>query len=524
MTDEVLIIGAGPTGMTLALQLRAYGVPVRVIEKAVETRGGSKALSVNPSTLYVFDQLGVADRVIRAGRPLGRATVICRGHRMAAVDLQRLPYRYNNFVMLPQPKTEQILGERLREVGVEIERGVTFTSLQSTDEGVTVSTVDREGSTERRRYAYVVGCDGARSAVREALGISFTGFDYPMHFLLADARAQWPGRLHEGTYAVEDDGFLILLPLTGELHRVVVKVSGPFVEHQKVSFDMVKDAVNACVGDRLVLTDPTWVSGAPFYNRLASSVRSGRVFLAGDSAHLFSPIGGFGMNTGVGDAFNLGWKLAYVMRGRASAGILDTYEAERLLLARRLVFLNDRSTSLIARLDRHEKKDEELWLPLARNRPNLRAMPYNLAGLSHSYEAAPSGRAGRAALPGCVAPFVDAVRSRAPEGEDQRGRHLLVVNASSPGSGWPRCAATIEELRVRYRSFLQVMVFGDRAACAPLSEGVLWRPDATALEGCGFPDPGVALVRPDFYIEHVSALEDGGDSLAKYLADHYRPC
>ncbi len=520
--DTVLIVGAGPIGMTLALQLHSYGVPVRLIDKSTERRGGSKALTVNPSTLYIFEMLGVASQVIDRGRRLNRATVLWRGHRLTAVSLQRLAYRHNHLIMLPQPVTEEILSARLQEVGVEIEREVALVDVQSTEAGVTAVMLCPNGTTIREKYAYLVGCDGARSVVRQRLGIPFNGFDYPMHFLLADVRVEWDGPMDEAFYFVEDSAFLVLLPLTGQHHRIVVSVEGRLDEKGSVTFDDVKDAVNACVGERLHLSDPIWVSSAPIYNRLASALSgAGKVFLAGDAAHLFSPIGGSGMNTGIGDAFNLGWKLAYVMKGHSDAKLLRSYEGERLALAQRLVSMTDHLTSLISR---HAPKDEERWLPQARNRPNLRTIPYHLAGFSHCYDDGLGGLAGRAVRPKSIAPFIDVILPSEDERRLWQGKHILVVNGRSLGKEWPRWAEALAQIRDSFDAIVKIVVFVNPQLRDCLGERVAWRANVAALDACSFPDPGVALIRPDFFVEMISTGGDAcGDALlaltALYIID-----
>jgi hypothetical protein len=244
----------------------------------------------------------------------------------------------------------------------------------------------------------VVGCDGGLSKVREQLGLPFTGHDYRMHFILADLQIDWPGAHEEGHYFVRDDGFLILLPLQSGYHRIVIKVEGICAPGYKPDLAQIRHYIERYQVEALCVDAPIWLSSAPFYNRCVTRFRQGRVFLAGDAAHLFSPIGGFGMNTGLGDAFNLGWKLGHYLNGCGTDALLESYHTERHGIAQKLLAETDHSTSLIARLDRHQPRDEEVFLPRMCNRGFARAFPAAASGLSLSYESAEAAQLPAATL------------------------------------------------------------------------------------------------------------------------------
>lgn len=489
----VLIVGAGPTGMILALTLHRYGVPLRLIERREEPRGGSKALTLSPLSQQVLHDLGVLHEIERRAFPVRRATIVWRNQRLSAVDFRHVREAPTQFLMLPQWETEQVLRAALREAGVVSESGSELQALRHlADGGVQVVIQDARGNRESSRYRYVIGCDGARSSVRASLGLSFVGRDYPMHLLLADGVVDWDGRRDEGFYFVEKGSFAILLPLTERLHRVIVKVDGlPVSRDGPVSFETVQRALRACLGERLRVSDPVWLSAAPMYNRLADTMRQGDVFLAGDAAHLFSPLGGFGMNTGMGDAFNLGWRMGHVLRGCASERLLDGYAEERMHVARTLIAANERFTSLIAGLDQHTDAEAELWLPRMQNRPFLRNLPYS-AGLSLSYEAHPSGRAGRVAVVGGLVPAWVLAGSR---------RHRLLVMGEA--ATLAQREESLRALAARYAPMLELSLLPRHRLDAKRAR--FWGVDELEKGNAAEPRLLFGCVRPDSYLAFLTA-------------------
>ena len=317
MKPHVLIVGGGPTGMTLALQLQRFGIDFRLIEKRQKEPSGSKALSINPASLNLLDDLGVAETLIGLGHKTEVINLVYDNRPLMRARFARLPSKFPFFLMLPQPETERVLEQRLNDLGHAIERDCELLGLRQHDDGVEVEL--RSGNArQRQHFDYVVGCDGGLSKVRNELGLDFSGYDYNMHFILADLRIQWSGAKEQGFYFIRDDGFLILLPLKDGYHRIVIKVDEQCAPGYKPSLDEIRDYIARYQIAGLQVSDPIWISSAPFYNRSASAIRRGRVFLGGDAAHLFSPIGGFGMNSGIADAFNLGWKLGYSLNGQGN--------------------------------------------------------------------------------------------------------------------------------------------------------------------------------------------------------------
>ncbi|WP_329255917.1 FAD-dependent monooxygenase [Actinoallomurus sp. NBC_01490] len=345
----VLVVGAGPTGLTLACDLVRRGITCRIIDRSPGPREGSRGFGVKPRTLAVFDALGIADTVIQAARADTHLRVylgtdpIYTGRSEPAAPTADTPYP--GPVSLPQSRTEAILRARLAELGESVRFGSCLTGLDQDADGVT-ATIATDGEEETLRAAYLVGCDGGGSTVRKLLGIGFPGrTEEDMRALLADVEVHgleprdavhlwlgarrmmavrpWPGAATSQVVTSIAPGRTVE-PSVGELTRLVAEQSGR---------------------DDIRLGTPTWLSVWRYNLRLADRYRSGRAFLAGDAAHVHSPFGAYGMNTGIQDAYNLGWKLDLAVRDRAAPGLLDTYEAERRPAGQAALDASDRGLS-----------------------------------------------------------------------------------------------------------------------------------------------------------------------------------
>src|SRR5262245_41486206 len=350
MTDRpVLIVGAGPTGLVLALWLTRLGTSVRIIDKTAEPGTTSRALAVQARTLEFYHQVGLTDAVIAGGVKIANLNFWVQGARAARVPLQRLgeglsPYPFA--LVFPQDAHERVLIEHLDAVGVRVERQTELLRCAQHDGGVRAALRRRDGSEEICEAAYLAGCDGASSTVRGELGIGFAGGTYMGLFYVADVEATGPATDEEPHLDLEDADFLVVFPLQG---RGRVRLIGtvrdlPGGEPGTLTFADVKGKAM----DRLKLSiaQVNWFSTYRVHHRVAHHLRAGRAFLLGDAAHIHSPVGGQGMNTGIGDAVNLAWKLAAVLQDGAPDTLLDTYELERITFARRLVATTDRGFTL----------------------------------------------------------------------------------------------------------------------------------------------------------------------------------
>jgi 2-polyprenyl-6-methoxyphenol hydroxylase-like FAD-dependent oxidoreductase len=348
-SPEALIVGAGPTGLALAAQLQAFGAGFRIVDRQLDRVHESRALAVQPRTLEVLSGLGVADIMVERGNPTVRLEMHSgtRTTRAPLFDIGLDDTAYPFLLFLSQADTEAILDHHLTEGGVAVERGVELTDLRH-DAGDVTCTLDHgNGRTERVRARYVVGCDGAQSRVREMAGIGFAGGAYPQTFVLADLDADGldPGAVH---VHLSGAGMLFFFPLG---HPAPWRLLGmqPRADHRRDDLapdvDRLQALADSYTAGTVRLHDPVWSTYFRLHRRHATSYRSGRVFLAGDAAHIHSPAGAQGMNTGIQDAWNLGWKLALVTRG-ADPALLDTYQAERQPVGRDVLRFTDRAFTI----------------------------------------------------------------------------------------------------------------------------------------------------------------------------------
>ncbi|WP_443094084.1 FAD-dependent monooxygenase [Nannocystis punicea] len=325
MEIEVVVVGAGPVGLMLAAELALAGVRVRVFEQRARRTEQSRALTLHPRSLELLDQRGIVDRFVRRGVPIPSAHFAGLDTRL---DFSRLPTRHPYTLFLPQVHTEELLEARARELGVELAREHAFVGLTQTDDAVVVR-VQAPGGELEVRARHVVGCDGAGSAVRRAIGVDFPGSATTRTAILGDVTlADPPPGPVSRTNA---QGLLLLVPLGDGGHRIVVvdptRTQVPLAE--PVTLDELRSATRRILGADLGMHSPRWLSRFGDATRLAERYRVGRVFLAGDAAHMHFPAGGQGLNVGLQDASNLGWKLAAAVRGWAPRWLLDSYHDER---------------------------------------------------------------------------------------------------------------------------------------------------------------------------------------------------
>ncbi|KQY37759.1 MULTISPECIES: FAD-dependent monooxygenase [Nocardia] len=351
MSEQVLVAGAGPTGLTLAIDLARRGVDVRIVDRAASPFQGSRGDGLQPRTLEVFDDLGVIDAVLAAGRelPVMRAYFAGAfvGERRMAEPVEPTPdVPYPNAWVLGQSDTEAILRARLAELGVTVEFSTALVDFTQDDTGVT-ATLHRDGAPETVRASYLVGADGGASAVRKRLGIVFDGStDDSIKMLLGDVRADALDHEYGYWFAAAADqpmtGFA-LSPLPGARR---FQFAAPLADDRSPDLATLQDLADRHGPEAgLVLSDLSWITVWRPNIRLARRFRDGRVLLAGDAAHVHPPTGGQGLNTGVQDAYNLGWKLAAALGGDPAP--LDTYESERRTVAARILGL---STELLDKL------------------------------------------------------------------------------------------------------------------------------------------------------------------------------
>ena len=505
MNPEVLIIGAGPTGLVLALWLTRLGVKVRIIDKTAEPGTTSRALAVQARTLEFYHQVGIDEAVIKAGVKVAYLNLWVKGKPTARVTLQRIgeglsPYAFA--LVFPQDAHEQLLIERLGALGVRVERRTELLRFTEQDGGVTATLRRPDGSEETCQCSFLAGCDGASSTVRAGLGIGFPGGTYTGLFYVADVDGTGQPVDEDLHIDIEDADFIILFPLKGSgsvrLVGTVRDLPGP--EHPELTFADVQG--KAIEHLKLHVDKVNWFSTYRVHHRVADHFRSGRAFLLGDAAHIHSPVGGQGMNTGIGDAVNLAWKLADVLKQRATANLLDTYEPERIAFARRLVATTDQgftrvtSRGFIAGIIR--TRIAPLLLPFLFRFAAVRRFMFRTVSqiqVKYRHSNLSSGAAGKV-HGGDRLPWVK-LRS----GEDNFAPLTSIA--------W------------------QAHVYGDAAtavtdACRQLEIPLHVFPWERSMQGAGLAKGALYLIRPDGYV----ALADptaGAERLREYLTAHRSP-
>lgn len=344
----VLIVGAGPTGLTAALELSRMGVPVRIVDKSGRPAETSRALAVHARTLELLDQRGLAAEMVHLGNRARAASIHDTGRKLATIDLRRIPSRFNYVLLLAQSETERLLREQLARQGVTVEREVQLTSLtQLPAGGVRVGLRHAGDRTEQTDVPWLISADGAHSTVRRLLALPFGGESDPETYSLADLYIDGDVPDDQLTVFLAVDGFVALFPMGDRRFRMIAtdpqhhaKDEGP------PPLAELQGDVDRVTRMALRLRDPYWTSRFRINNRHLETLRAGNVFFGGDAAHVHSPVGGQGMNTGMHDMINLCWKLALVVRGRAGEALLDTYQEERLPIIKAIVRTTKTATNL----------------------------------------------------------------------------------------------------------------------------------------------------------------------------------
>jgi 2-polyprenyl-6-methoxyphenol hydroxylase-like FAD-dependent oxidoreductase len=431
--SPVLVVGAGPTGLVLAAQLLARGVQVRVIDKGDGPAPQSRAIGIHARTLELLDTMGLAETFVAHGHRVRRFRMYAGQRSLLNLDMARNGSRFGFTLHIPQDETERLLRAHLRDLGGTVEQGVELVRLAQHGDVVDATLRDAMGREIELSTGYVAGCDGAHSRVRHELGLAFEGRPYPQDWLLADVALDGAGRDDETHAFYRPDGLpLICIPMGHRRWRVVMPNAGDR-GGAPPSFEEIEDLVEQRAPRRIAVSDPGWLSCFRCQLRSTTTYRRGRVLLAGDAAHIHSPAGGQGMNTGMMDAGNLAWKLALVAGG-ASESLLDSYGQERIPVASSVLGFTDKLIGWatmrhpVKRALRDALIPAAAALPVVQNRAARR-----LSQLSVAYPPGPLIRpdgARRGPKPGARVPDIEV---RTAGGVTRlhrvlgRGRHVLLV-------------------------------------------------------------------------------------------------
>lgn len=384
MEQRVVVAGGGPVGLWLAAELCLSGISVTVVEERVDIDPRSKALTIHPRTLEILASRQVHEPFLAEGLAIPGGHFGLLDDRL---DFRPLDTPFPYTIALPQARTEELLEERARTAGARIVRGHRVTGFTEHAESVTVC-VDGTAGSYKLRAAYLVGCDGARSTVRTAAGIDYPGTPSTVLGWLGDVTLDTPPRPGFSAFGLR--GGLMVAPLPGARHRIVgvSPDSLTATANRDLTFEELRTKVVAIAGEDFGMRDPVWLSRFGNATRLAATYRRGRVLLAGDAAHQHFPAGGVGMNVGVQDAHNLGWKLAATLHGWAGDGLLDTYHAERHPVGAQLMEHSRAQTALMTAFTPEGLDLRSLLSGMIATQPGLNgALSERLAGLAVRYPA-----------------------------------------------------------------------------------------------------------------------------------------
>lgn len=344
---DVLVVGAGPTGLIAAILLVRSGVKVRIIERRLEASRESRAFAVQARTIELMHSIGLSGEFLKRGAITNGIDIHVQGKRRGGLDLDRAAATDTLFpfiLMIPQSETEAILLAELQKLGVNVERGVEFVDMVQDLDGVTCTVKGINSDPVPIRSQYLIGADGSRSGVRDAAGLSWTGDAYPQRFLLADCKVDWPLDHHRFRVFLNGPRIGLFLPLDGA--RVSRVMATDFSEWTDLGdatvpapLDLaeIENGMRDATGLDIRLSEPIWVTRYRAHHRSVGNYRSGRVFVAGDAAHIHSPAGGQGMNTGLQDAANLAWKIALTLERDVDDELLDSYDDERRAVGEQVV-------------------------------------------------------------------------------------------------------------------------------------------------------------------------------------------
>jgi 2-polyprenyl-6-methoxyphenol hydroxylase-like FAD-dependent oxidoreductase len=484
---DVAVVGAGAVGLWLAGELRLAGVSVVLIEQARQRSPHSRGLNVHARTLEVLDMRGMADAHVLEGRAVPTAHFAALSVRL---DMSFLASRFPFMLVLPQVRTEELFAERAVGMGAELRLGHRVTGVDQDDDGVDVEVEGPDaGYVERARF--VVGCDGARSSVRAAAGIEFDGYGTTRTALIGDVELSEPPE--RGALSVHrPEGSLIIVPMPGDRYRVVAKD----VERLNVprstdgTLEELRESTRRILGTDLGARDPTWLARVGNASRLARVYRRGRIFLAGDAAHIHPPQGGQGLNLGVQDAMNLGWKLAAAVNGTAPDWLLDSYEFERRPAGASVIEISRAQEELASATTPGEMAVRDLFAEILDEHPEVnRSLAERVSALAVTYPSEEGShplaghRAPDLQLDGCVRRLWELLRD---------GHFALLTRRDSP-----------QQHQIEHPGVTTAVV---------LEEDIAQRGSADT-----------ALVRPDGYFAWLGGTEETATACAHWIRNAAAP-
>lgn len=548
---DVLIVGAGPTGLTMTCELLRRGITCRVLDKAAAPGMSSRAIGVQARTLEVFDRMGIMEDVLSKGVKIGvkafdhDTLLLHLKFRFLASDA--IPYPFG--LMLPQNMTEDLLIALLHKEGGAVERQKELTEIRQEAEGVVVTVHNlQDDSYTELRASWLIGCDGAHSRVRKAIGQAFEGSTYDEEYLLGDVDLDWQRSTEDVYVWMHREGQFAAFPLPNNKWRLLATVpTTDGKDAPQSSVELLQRLMRERTGDSsTTISNPIWLSNFKINRRMVSSYRKGRVFLAGDAAHVHSPFGGQGMNTGIQDAFNLAWKLALVIKGKAPEALLDTYQQERLPIARKVLAETDQHTRIFFANNRALRfLRDRVVIPLLNRGFVQRRMLWEASELGINYRNSPltqTASGGHAEQSGKKRWPRHALRpgDRAPDGYCVRLPHhdstsffqefretasqlVIFAGLSHTETDDAQIARIIQQVKdiVGDEVKISLVVSQDKSAeKLDWAETILLDPERVLHTRYGASIPTLYFIRPDGYIGACYRLSEG-KQLLEYLGQWF---
>lgn len=513
----VLVVGAGPVGLVLACELARRGVDVRVVDKLPEPSPLSKAIAVHARTLEHLDRLGVAEALVPLGVKTTGMTLVEAGKELASIDFTGVESRFPYALCVPQTDTEAALTDRLRALGVDVDRGVELVGAEQSEDGVT-ATLRRDDGDEQLACSFVAGCDGGHSAVRKLAGQELDGSFHGLWFLLADCDARTDLDHDRMLTVLHHEGVLAYFPLAGERCRLIIQLGETRPDAAEPTLAETADLVEARTDGRVRIDNARWLAYFEIHHGQVAAYRANCLFLAGDAAHVHSPAGGQGMNTGIQDAVNLAWKLQLAWNGAAGPALLDSYHDERRPVGAHVIRMSQALiqagtvTNPAVRALRHG-----LAWTLVGHSPVAGRLADDVTEVDVAYRRSPLvggvPHRPRGALrplhPGDFAPDVDGIQSA---GGCVRLAELFAADAHTAlfvaNDDGERCAAAATALGQNFGGLVR-RVLVTRDVVADDRFDVLGRDPAQAVSArYGAADALLALVRPDGYLAYLGEPAD----------------
>ncbi|MEW6994410.1 FAD-dependent monooxygenase [Colwelliaceae bacterium MEBiC 14330] len=346
--NEVLIVGAGPVGLTLAIILQRNNIPHKIIEKRQQRQPFSKAFAIHSRTLEVFEDLGILDKVLSKSLPVTEMNIYSNGKRLINYSFKSLDIPYQFVASIPQGDIEKILVKEYQRLGGHVEEGVELIALAQEQQTIKTELVNTDSLINQHDYRYVLACDGSKSRVRELMNVPFDGSEYDTPYIIADGVLNWSGDLTAGHVFVSGGGYVMFFPLPNNRCRVVVDDHSGKLKPSDLTVDVINEHIVKKGINDAIFSDPSWLTVTRFSKKLIDNYRHGNVFFSGDASHVHSPFGGQGLNTGLQDAYNLGWKISHTIKYNASPDLLASFNNERRPVAEIVLAKTDQQMKLLS--------------------------------------------------------------------------------------------------------------------------------------------------------------------------------